>query len=138
MSCILRAADAEFDVDAYLATSPLRARTCKIWHVGEKFLQSRPPSTTAGFNAVVSDTGLDAFKADVRDAINFLREHHDDISRLVTRTDISGVELDFGVALREDMVTLSCRFPPELVVLAASLKLTLVVSYYACAPTTKN
>src|SRR5947209_595004 len=116
MSCVLRADGGSFDVDAFLAAS--RIEPCKVWHRGERRSPRPEPSPTSGFNADVSEAGFDDLSGQVRDAIAYLGEFHDDLIRLLHTDGVEGIELDFAIAAR-DVAGQFDFLPPELIRLAA-------------------
>ena len=128
MSSVLRVSGVSFDVDSFLAAS--RLKPCKVWHVGEQIRPSRPPSDTAGFNVGVGDAGTRDITSSIGDAIRFLGENRAELSRLATLADMT---LDFGVANRE-IPAQYCRFPSELIRLAAEFRMEIEVSIYMCEP----
>ena len=76
----------------------------------------------------VSNAGFDDLKAQIADAIAFLRSNHDQLLAAMNRPASSGV-LDFAVEWR-DVVVQSNSFPPELVREAGRLGLALEISHY--------
>jgi hypothetical protein len=131
MSCVLRVSGEDFDVDAHLTESQLAP--CRVWHVGEQAQQSRPPSTTAGFNADVSHADFDDFLAQIKDAIDFIRENREELLGLSASSGVSDIALDFAVDMRSETAAKYCRFPSELIRLAAEVKMGIELSVYACA-----
>jgi hypothetical protein len=130
MSCVLRVAGETFNVDEFLAGS--RIEPCKIWHKGDAKSRSGKESPSAGFNADVSVADFDEFPAQVQDAIRFLRDNHDDLSRLSTAAGVSDIDLDFGIAIRPETMSKTCLLSPELIQLAGEFKIGIMMSYYAC------
>jgi hypothetical protein len=129
MSCILRASGPLFDVDEFLRYSPFAPT--KVFHKGE--LRSPHPSSktaeTSGSNLVVSPAGFDDLPRQIADAMEFLNQHKQELSRLATFPGVEGVTLDFGIPRRE-VVAQFDRFPPRLLALAGSLGVGIELSHY--------
>ena len=124
--CILRVSGAAFRVDAYLADSGLVP--CAVWHPGERRLKSLPASTTAGFNAVVTDA--DDLTAQTSAAVAFLHRHRGELLRLSGMAEVTDRVLDFAVA-RRDVSAQFAHFPVDLVRTAGELRMAIELSQYA-------
>lgn len=85
--------------------------------------------THSSVNVVVSDAGFHAFKDQVEEAIEFLRDEDEELRRLCGWPGVEGATLDFGIAWR-DVAAQSDHLPAELVRLAGSLGLALEMSHY--------
>lgn len=132
---MLRVSSENFDVDAYVAICPFEV--VRVFRRGEpRRLRTDPDAKRerSGFNAVVSKCDLDDFKGQVREAIDFLKQHADEVRRLVALVGETSVSIDFGVADREDVVVQSETIPAELVRLAAACNLALKFSRYPEMP----
>ena len=129
MSCVLRASGPLFDVDEFLRHSPFAPT--KVWHKGEPRTShaSSKLADTSGFNLVVSSADFDDLSRQIADAMEFLREHNGELSRLSTFPGVEGVTLDFGVRRRE-VVAQFDRFPPGLLGLAGGLAIGIELSQY--------
>jgi hypothetical protein len=82
-----------------------------------------------GFSVIVSDIWGD-LRAQVPDAIAFLREHELELARLASYPGVSDMRLDFPYARREGAAVQSDSLPPELLVLAGSLGITIELTLY--------
>jgi len=134
MSCVLRAIGRSFDVDAFLAESPIRAEA--VFHRGEPRLPGQPEGekrSASGFNARVGESDLDDLDGQVQEATQFLAEHEDELRRLGAFDGVEEVCLDFGIR-RRDVPAQSDVFPADLLWRAGALDLDLVVTHYAIAP----
>jgi hypothetical protein len=125
--CVLRAAGATFDVDAFLKQSTFRPVV--VYRKGQR---RRPASrgvlSASGFNIVVSDSD-DPMETQVEYALTFLRDKRDELLRLIRFGGIEEIMLDFGVP-QGDIAARSGRFPSELLVAAGVLGIDLQVSFY--------
>jgi hypothetical protein len=113
--CALRAANATFEAVDFLKRYPLP----NALHRGNSL------------NVVVSDADGDDLAGQVKDALAFLQAHRSAVQALCAAT--GGATLDFGL-WRKDTLSQSLQFPPQLVVAAADLGLSLGISIYAAAP----
>ncbi len=132
--CVLRADGAQFDVDAFLAGSTLSP--CTIYRRGEPRLKGGRVAQRrggSGLHVTVSDASWSDLAAQAADAERFLREHHDEITRLRTFPGVDGLGLDFAIESRigKDAVAQFERFPASLVAAAGALGLDLELSLYA-------
>jgi hypothetical protein len=130
MACVLRAIGRDFDVDAFLADSPLPRDA--VFHRGEP----RGPGEGAlkraasGFNSPVSGAALDDLDGQVQDASHFLRQHEEELRRLGRFPGVEEVCLDFGLSLGMEG-SQSAVFPADLLWQAGALDIDLVVTHYA-------
>ena len=82
-----------------------------------------------GFTVVVSDASGDAFAQQIRDAIEFLRMHKEEVARLMRFEGLEGVELDFGVHQKNGFLQ-SSYLSPELLSMAGALGIGIEISIY--------
>jgi hypothetical protein len=133
MTCVLRAIGSEFDVDTFLADSPLRPEA--VYRKGEPVLSSAPQGgirTASGFNLGVSQAGFDDLPGQVRDAVEFLDEYEDELRRLGKFPGVEAVVLDCGVRWR-DVAAQTDVLPAELLWRAGALDIDITVTHYAIA-----
>jgi hypothetical protein len=130
--CVLRVSGRSFDPDSYLAACGLRAY--KVFHAGEPEWKSRPEGKrhdASGFRVDVSRES--DLAAQVRDAVKFLDEFRDVLSKLTSISGVEDMRLDFPVDLRIDRQKIMAQFdyfPPELISKAGALGLGIEVSLY--------
>ncbi|PYQ25184.1 MAG: hypothetical protein DMF81_03240 [Acidobacteria bacterium] len=133
MSCVLRAIGEEFDVDAFLATSPLRPDA--VYRKGESVPgasgRGRPP-LASGFHLAVGPAGLDDLTGQVREALAFLDEHEDELRRLNGFAGVDALTLDFAIRRREGATQIDI-FPSELLWRAGALDIDLTVTHCSTA-----
>lgn len=131
MSCVLRVAGREFDVDAYIKRGALVPSA--VYRRGEARFPTLPRARTnsrSGFNVVVSRKPFSDFDGQVRDAVTFLGKQRRAIQALRRRDGVDGASLDFGVERRADAAVQCQAFPEDLVRLAGELGLGLELSFY--------
>lgn len=131
MTCVMRAIGTLFDVDTFLAESPFQADPA--FHRGEERLaglSGGAKHAASGFNARVSEAGLDDLAGQIRDAVQFLNEHEDELRRLGSYPGVEEVCLDFAVRRRDGAVQ-SEILPAELLWRAGALDIDLIVTHYA-------
>jgi hypothetical protein len=133
MSCVLRAIGEAFDVEGFLAESPLRPEA--VYRKGDRLFASvaqSPLRSDSGFNLTVSTAGMDDLAGQVRDAVAFLDEREDELRRLGAYDGVDAVGLDFGLR-RRDVAAQSDLLPAELLWRAGALDIDITVSHYAVA-----
>ena len=130
MSCVLRASGKQFDVDAFLKKSKLDP--CAVFRRGEPKSKINPKSkknTYSGINVPVSNASFDNLRRQIKDATTFLLNNKAEIRKLTKFKGVEGVGLDFGIRKR-DTFTQSDEFPAELIAVAGSLGLSIMLSQY--------
>jgi hypothetical protein len=65
----------------------------------------------------------------IEDALEFLNQYRDELSRLADTRGLTDLRLDFGVS-RKDVFVQSSYFPPELLKVAGSLGIGIEISIY--------
>ena len=133
MSCVLRVEGKTFDVDAFLAKSPLTP--FDVFHAGEPRTASRPERgehTGSGFKMDVSDASWEGLRAQVSDAIAFLDQHRQELERLRATSGVEDIRLDFAIYLRmnDNIWAQYDYFPPEIASRAGALGIGLELSIY--------
>jgi hypothetical protein len=131
MSCILRITGTNLDPDSLQRAMGLRPY--QTTHKGERRF---PTSTrnksvfeTSGLFFNVSDAEFQEFDLQIQDAIQFLRANAQALSAIKQFKDIENAFLDFGIEWRNVAVQ-GDYMPPELLQLAGSLGLGIVLSHY--------
>lgn len=136
MSCILRAYGDNFDVQSFSAMNLLAIDS--LWVKGEmRFPGSTVIDTindSSGVRVVASDAEFTELPKQIEDTTEFLRNHYDAIEKLMFCSGVDGAVLDFGVDIYPPGWA-SFTFPPELLSLAGSLRVSLCLSVY---PTEKE
>jgi hypothetical protein len=131
MSCVLRASGANFDVDAFLRTSPLDPLT--VFHRREaKFPTSSATqriSEHSGMNISVSTREFSDLDGQIADAIRFLSANGEELRRLRDFPGLERMDLDFPVEDR-DVVFQRDAFAYQLLLLLGGLHIGLEVSRY--------
>jgi hypothetical protein len=93
-----------------------------------KSLPNKGDTSKGGANFYVSYAEFEEFDQQKADAIQFLTEHQTGIREVMGLSGVTG-ELDFGIVRRD--VAIQCdRIPVELLVLAGSVGLEIVLSQY--------
>jgi hypothetical protein len=141
--CMFHASGEQFTVDAFLAESSL-APYC-VYHRGEPIpsiahLDRRREVSGLSLEASSADGDLEAECADV---LQFLRTHAGELARLAQFPGVTDIRLDFAYYRRKTF--LQCDYlPPELLLLAGSLRIGIELSLYPPAakprktPSSKN
>jgi hypothetical protein len=131
MGCYLRVWGETFDVDGFLAGTTLVWDP--VWHKGQrKRIALRGDGNEhldSGVTTCVSTA--ESAKAQVADALAFLRAEAAELKRLLSMPGVTSAYLDFGVLWRPDSAAQFSQFPPELLSRAGDLGVWLEVSYYA-------
>jgi len=135
MTCIFRAAGTNFDVDGFIAKSPLVADS--LWRKGEKrFPRSKSSEEingSSGIRVVASEADFSELFQQIEDVIVFLRQNQEPIKALASFPGVEGTVLDFGVEIYPPGWA-SFTFPPELLFLAGSVGVSLCLSVYPTDP----
>jgi hypothetical protein len=132
--CVLRVTGKHLDVEAILENSGLTPH--KVFRAGEPRMASKPDgkrSEFSGCNVDVSSASWDSSRGQVDDAIAFLKEHRELLSKWRSTPGVEDMRLDFPLDLRIDRTTIVAQFdyfPPALISLAGALGLGLEVSIY--------
>jgi len=131
MGCVLRASGAAFDVDSFLKNSGLRPLV--VYHRGEARAPASNPAgrkhERSGMNVSVSEREFSDLAGQIKDAIQFLAENAQELTRLRDYAGLEGLEVDFPVEDR-DVAAQTDAFPAELMSLLGKLRIGLAVSRY--------
>jgi hypothetical protein len=127
MSCVLRAAGRDFDVDAFLAGSTLKPLI--VYQRGQERFPGSKIEERSGMNVSVSEREFSDLAGQIEDAIQFLAENANELTRLRAHTGVERVELDFPVVDR-DVAAQSDVFPAALLSEMGNLQIALIVSRY--------
>jgi hypothetical protein len=131
MACYLRAWGTTFDVDAFLALSPIPWNP--VWRKGQKKqIVLKAEHDDAGVTTLVTDVG-ETLEAMALGAIAFLVANEAEVQRLSSYPGVERVCLDFGVPWYEDMAAQYSRLSPELLSLAARHGCWVEISHYLTA-----
>jgi len=130
MACYLRAFGSDFDVDAFVAASPVE--WAEVWHRGENKAHPLPGKAkehrTSGLQIEIGDG--DDFIGLLRDASEFIRTNRHELLRLASAPGMEAVGVDFGLTWDSDAAVRSVTLPPEFVALAGALRLAIEITYY--------
>jgi len=131
MSCILRAAGENFDVDQFVANCELKP--LKVWRKGEpRFPKSNPDgkkTENSGANFEVSPADFSELELQLEDAKVFFQENAELVRSLKEFPGVEGVTVDFGAEIHPPGWCWF-SFPPDLLVLIGNLGVQLMLSVY--------
>jgi hypothetical protein len=119
----LNASGIDFDVDRFLAETSFGADW--VYHRGEEYFQS------SGFGRVLGNATELTFEQQVKVAVDFITQHHDEIRQLMMWPGVKEVEvlLTPEVQLKFNTVcTRSYLIPPSLIQACAALGLTVAIA----------
>lgn len=130
--CVLRISGVKFAVDDFIATSNLTSDpdAFSVWHLGEK--RREGICEDSGFVLDICEVESEGLIEQAEKAISFLRNHFDELKRLMATHGVESGTLDFAIEKR-DVAAQYDRFPAELIRLAGSLGLEIELSQYAIA-----
>ena len=135
MSAILRASGETLDVDSFLSGSPLLIN--RVYRVGEPVFPASKPQgrkhTRSGFSVIASEVDFEDYKLQMKESFFFMRDHAEELRRLVGFTGIQSVCIDFGANIYPPGWC-SFRFPHRLMKIAGDLRIDLMLSVYPCEP----
>lgn len=83
----------------------------------------------SGLNVSVSEADFGDLAAQASDAVRFLEAHEVELKRLADFPGVEGIEIDFGIAMRDALVQTN-TFAAELVALAGRSGIALTLSHY--------
>jgi hypothetical protein len=128
--CVLRVSGAQFAVDDFVATSRLTSDPdlYTAWHKGEP--RRKRCCEDSGFILDVCEVELEGLNEQAKRATAFLSSNYDELKQLMEFPGVENARLDFAIAKR-DVAAQVDLFPVELVRLAGSLNLELMLSQYA-------
>ena len=125
--CILRVDGAEFDPDAFLATSGMVTDT--IYRRGER-RSTNSVNTSSGFTTLVCDEN--ELEQQVRVAIEYLRTNSEALGRLRGLHGVTAVLLDVGCNFPiQRVVGMFYRLPTALLAACSDLGIEIELSVYA-------
>mgnify|MGYP000862288618 CR=1 FL=1 len=131
MTCILRAGGTNFDVDDFIAKSPLVADS--NWRRGERRFphskSSEEINDTSGIRVVASEADFSELLRQIEDATVFLRQNKEAIQTLTSSPGVEWADLDFGAEIHPPGWA-SFKFPTELLLLAGTVGVSLCLSVY--------
>ncbi|RYD55293.1 MAG: hypothetical protein EOP56_16315 [Sphingobacteriales bacterium] len=132
MSCPLRFVGKDFDPDKFeeqtgLTPVSISRKDERPTYNGKPYGRIMPYSIVS---LTASDADFDDFKLQVEEVINYLKNNY---KQLQLAKGIAGLEyatLDFGVKFYCDKFTKRFWLPPELIVLAGELNISIELSIY--------
>ena len=134
MSCILRIAGKNLDVDAFLSTTKLKPY--KISYKGQPKFKTKRNSEKLSRSLLSIETskaGFDNLNKQISDTIRYLKRNKGKLAHIALTKGIDHAILDFGIDLRidrEKVLYQSDTFPNELLKLAGDLRLDIGLSIY--------
>jgi hypothetical protein len=124
--CVLRASGDRFHPHEFLNESAFVP--CNVFLKGERKAKDRVWDSS-GFTVVVSEASGDNFAEQIQDTVGFLREHREELARLLKCDGLEMVQFDFGVSRKSGFLQ-SSYFPPELLTLVGTLGIGIELSIY--------
>ena len=139
MSCILRAAGENFDVDLFVASCQLSP--IKVWRKGEPRFPNgaltEKMNESSGANFKVSSADFSELELQFEDARIFFQENADFVRHLRNFPGVEGVTVDFGSEIHPPGWCWFA-FPPDILVLIRSLGVQLMLSVYPVCDEEEN
>jgi hypothetical protein len=127
--CYLRVAGGNFDVDGFLSRSRmLTPENITKWRKGEPF--RRGERKNSGFMFEICEVESEGIEEPATKAIDFLRGNFEELKHLMEQADGADSYLQFVIDKR-DVANQNDLFPAELVRLAGSLGLGILLSKYS-------
>jgi hypothetical protein len=132
MSCILRFSGKHLDVEALLKCTSIKPD--RIWSKGEPKFKRKPEGTkmdSSGVTFLASDADFTEFDKQIEDTTEFLKANKNEILSMATHASVEFATLDFGVALRDEMIH-SDTLNPQFLLAVGSLNVEVKISHYPC------
>ena len=127
--CYLRVAGENFDVDGFVSRCRMvAAEKLTKWRKGEPF--RRGERKNSGFIFEICEVESEGIEEQTTKAIDFLRENFEELKHLTEQIDGADSYLQFVIDKR-DVANQNDLFPAELVRLAGSLGLGILLSQYS-------
>jgi hypothetical protein len=134
--CIFTAIGSDFDVDAFLATSPWRG-FAEPFHRGEATPYAvRPVCTYSGFQIHISDLDEDELEPQIQDSLEFIGLASVELKRLAAFAGVETMVFDIGLVWKDTFYQ-SHSLPPEFLRLAGEHGLTVELSVYGSTQSIK-
>ena len=131
--CNLSATGINFDVDAFLKTSPW-TKVASVFRRGQATgLKLRPAAKHSGLGIEISDPEEDRLEPQIKSATNFIKKNSSELARLTGFPGVDEVELGIGLSWFEDTAAYPLSLPPAFLFLTG--KLGIAVTLYICATT---
>ena len=127
MSCVLRVSGRDFDVDSFL--NELALKPLVVSHRGEQQYPGSRVEERSGMNLSVSEREFSDLPGQIEDAVRFLKQNAKELERLRDFQGVERIALDFPVQDR-DVAVQRDTFPPELMSLMGTLRISLAISRY--------
>jgi hypothetical protein len=124
--CVLRASGDNFQPHKFLDESAFVP--CNAFLKGERKAKDCAWDSS-GFTVVISEASGDNFAQQIQDAVEFLRQHKEELARLMRCEGLDDARIDFGVSRKNGFLQ-SSYLPPELITLAGALGIGVEISIY--------
>jgi hypothetical protein len=131
MSCVLKIMGENLDVDAFVAKTQMDGFDKSYKGDWTNKLKKRKREwSSAGM--VISDAGYDDVKTQIKEAIEFLNRHKDNLRHIATTPEIEYATIDFGVdsTIDEDHLSQSFYLTKPLIKICAELDIEIELSLY--------
>ncbi len=133
--CVLTAAGAEFDVDAFMSDSAWR-NLASVYHRGDPTnLKSPPVQQVSSLSVQISDSDEDRLQPQIRDAMDFLEQERAEIERLYAFPGVESLEFRIGVFWWSDTLSQFHTFPPDFLRRAGELGVAVTLCVYGVSET---
>lgn len=131
MTCMLRAGGTDFDVDEFVAHSPLVIDS--LWRKNERAFPGSKTSTrvnrTSGLRVLASEADFAEFEQQVEDVVLFLTQNLEAVGKLASYLGVDGAMLDFGADIHPPGWA-SFTLPSDLLRLAGAAGVSICLSVY--------
>jgi hypothetical protein len=129
--CNFTATGSDFDVDAFLSSSP--------WHeFAESFHRGEPTQSAviptykfSGLQIHISDCDEDALEPQIQDSLEFLRDAGAEIDRLAAFPGVEKMEFSIGLFWTKDTINQVHTLPPDFMRLAGEHGVRVSLCLYA-------
>mgnify|MGYP001576849618 CR=1 FL=1 len=106
----------------------------RVWLKGEPKFKSNPEGkkqTSSGVTFLASSADFTEFDKQIEDATVFLKINRNEILSMATHQSVECATLDFGVALRDEMIHCD-TINPQFLTAVGGLNIEVEISHYPC------
>jgi|WetSurMetagenome_2_1015567.scaffolds.fasta_scaffold100638_3 hypothetical protein len=129
-NCYLSASGADFDVDTFLSTSPLKKLASTFNHSETLSIKRKPIKKYSGFSITISNQE-EQLEPQIESAIDFFQHNGIELEKLAVFPGVDDISLVIGLFWLEDTVCYPLSLPPEFLLLVGKYNVSIELYIYA-------